>query len=108
MNPILGPLDLKKGPGFKLQTQWSVDENHVSPLPMSLTLGMSTVCQVRCVIVYLSKSKEKGGLWESLGIEKECESHRWEHDKERSLVLGEEEMDQHFVLHKRRRNEEKA
>jgi hypothetical protein len=39
MNPILGPRDLKKGCGFKLQTQWSVGETHVSPLLMSLTWG---------------------------------------------------------------------
>ncbi len=48
----------------------------------------------------LSKRKEKGGLRESSGIEKECESHRCEHDKERSLILGEEKWSQHVVLHK--------
>jgi hypothetical protein len=60
--------------------------NSCQPSANELDLGLSMACQVRCVVVLLSKRKEKGGLRESSGIVKEFDSHRWEHDKESSLV----------------------
>jgi hypothetical protein len=39
MNPILGPRDLKKGPGIKLQIQWSVGET-CRPSANELDLGV--------------------------------------------------------------------
>jgi hypothetical protein len=60
MNPILVPRTSNKVlGGFKLQTQWSVDETPVSPLPMSLTWGCQRFVRSGVSLCFKAKAKKK-------------------------------------------------
>jgi len=53
----LDPWNLKKGLRFKLE--WNAGETLVGPLPMSMTSGLPTTCQVESTFVIEKKKKKR-------------------------------------------------